>query len=155
MTVILAALTFFVLLLSVPSSLREAYARDGFYVFSREFIEDIPRRLAGPGRLRFVLQPLVAIILGIQGGQADARAGRPPYLAGILFHRELRGELTRTAFAAILNLLLLGILLDSISQWLILGASYPGAALVVGPVLIVTPYVIARSLANWKARPRS
>jgi hypothetical protein len=48
----------------------------------------------------------------------------------------------------------MGILLDSAFQWLILGTSYPGAALVAGPVLIVAPYGIARSLSNRLARPR-
>ena len=48
----------------------------------------------------------------------------------------------------------MGILLDSIFQWVILGQSYPGAALVVGPVLITTPYAIARALANRVARPK-
>jgi len=44
----------------------------------------------------------------------------------------------------------MGILLDAVCQWLILGASYPGpgAVLVVGPVLIVGPYTLARALAN-------
>jgi hypothetical protein len=35
---------------------------------------------------------------------------------------------------------------------MILGQAYPGAALVVGPVLITTPYAIARALANRVAR---
>jgi hypothetical protein len=54
----------------------------------------------------------------------------------------------------VVNLLLMGVLLDSVFQWLILGASYPGAALVVGPVLITTPYAVARALANRAARLR-
>ncbi len=147
-TIFLACLTAVVLALSVPGSLRDAYERGGFYLFSRAFIEDIPKRLAGPGRFRFILQPTMAIILGILGGRADARAGRPPYLYGILFHRELRGELMRSGFRTVVNLLLMGILLDSAFQWVILGASYPGAALVVGPVLIVLPYSVARALSN-------
>ena len=44
--------------------------------------------------------------------------------------------------------MLVGILLDSVCQWLILGASYLGAALLVGPVLIALPYAVARALAN-------
>jgi hypothetical protein len=147
-TSILAVVTLLVLALSVPRSLRDALDRGGFYVFSREFLEDIPKRLSGPGRFRFVLQPLVSIVLGIRSGLADARAGRPPYLYGVLFHPDVRGELMRSAFAAVANLLLMGILLDSVSQWLILGASYPGAALIVGPVLIVLPYSVARALSN-------
>jgi len=58
----------------------------------------------------------------------------------------------RSGFETVANLLLLGILLDSLFQWVILGASYPGAALVVGPVLIVLPYTLARALSNRLAR---
>jgi hypothetical protein len=49
----------------------------------------------------------------------------------------------------------MGILLDSAFQWMILGLSYPGPALVVGPVLITTPYAIARVLANRATRLRA
>lgn len=154
LTAILAGLTLFVLLLSVPGSLREAYHRGGFYLLSRDFIEDIPGRLTGPGRFRFIMQPLIAIILGIRGGIADASAGRPPYLYGVLFHRGLRLQLMKSGFETVVNLLLMGILLDSIFQWIILGASYPGAAIVVGPTLIIGPYVFARAFSNRLARLR-
>jgi hypothetical protein len=148
LTLALAGLTLLVLALSVPGSLREVFERGGLYVFSRDFIEDIPKRLLGPGRLRFLFQPLLAIILGIRAGRADARAGRPPYLYGLVFDRTLRRELLASGFASIVNLVLMGILLDSLFQWIILGVSYPGAALVVGPVLIAGPYSLARALAN-------
>lgn len=153
-TAILAGFTLLVLMFSVPGSLRDAFNRGGFYLFSQEFLEDIPKRLSGPGRFRFVLQPLIATILGIRSGLADARAGRPPYLYGVLFHRDLRGQLMKSGFETVVNLLLMGILLDSILQWVILGASYPGAALLVGPTLIVGPYAIARALANRLAHLR-
>jgi hypothetical protein len=151
-TIVLAGLTLFVLVLSLPGSLRDAFDRGGIYLFSEAFFEDIPKRLAGPGRLRFILQPLMAAILGILSGRADARAGRPPFVYGVLFHRGLRGELVRNGFETLVNLLLMGILLDSLFQWLILGNSYPGAALVVGPVLIVLPYTLARAFSNRLAR---
>jgi hypothetical protein len=154
-TLVLAGITLVVLLLSAPASLREAFDRGGFYVFSQSFFEDIPKRLSGPGRFRFVFQPLIALILGIRSGRADARMGRPPYLWGVLFRPEHRAELFRSGFFTIVNLLLMGVLLDSVLQWLILGTSYPGAALVVGPILIVAPYSIARALANrWASNPR-
>jgi hypothetical protein len=155
LTTALAVLTLLALVLSVPGSLRDAFDRGGIYLFSRAFVEDIPRRLGGPGRLRFVFQPLIATILGIRGGVADSRAGRPPYLYGVLFHPGLRRELMRTAFQSIVNLLLMGILLDIVAQWLILGVAHPGAALVVGPVLIVAPYSLARALSNRFSRRAS
>ena len=149
LTILLLCITVFVLMLSTPASLVEAYHRGGFYVFSREFIEDIPGRLAGPGRFRFIIQPLAAILLGIRGGLADARANRPRYLAALLLHHHVRRELARHGFATIINLLLMGILIDSVVQWMILGVSYPGAALIVGPVLVMAPYALARTIANF------
>jgi hypothetical protein len=151
-TLVLAALTLLVLVLSLPGALRDAFDRGGLYLFSRAFLEDLPKRLTGPGRFRFVLQPLVATVLGIRSGVADARAGRPPCLLGVATDRQRRGELARDGLATVANLLLMGILLDAVLQWVILGVSHPGAALVVGPVLITTPYAVARALANRGAR---
>jgi hypothetical protein len=147
-TLVLAALTVLVLALSVPGSLRGAWERGGVYLFSREFLVDLPKRLFGPGRFRFLLQPAVAVALGVAAGRADARAGRPPYLHALLLGSVNRGELTRSALSDVANILLVGILLDSLCQWLILGYSYLGAALIVGPVLICAPYAVARALAN-------
>jgi hypothetical protein len=148
LTLILASATLLVLVLSAPASLRDAYDRGVIYLFSHDFFADIPKRLAGPGRFRLILQPMIAAILGIRNGLADARAGRPPYLWGVLFHGNLRRELIKSSLKAVANLLLMGILMDSVAQWLILGISYPGAALVVGPVLVMGPYVVARALTN-------
>jgi hypothetical protein len=155
LTLVLAVLTVLALALSVPGSLREAWERGGFYVFTREFFEDLPRRLSGPGRFRFLLQPAVAVALGIGAGRADARAGRAPYLYALLLGGADRRDLLRDAYRSIAHLLLAGVLVDSVCQWLILGASYPGAALLVGPVLIAFPYAAARALANRIARAGS
>jgi hypothetical protein len=151
-TIILAALTLLALALSVPGSLRDAFDRGGIYLFSQAFFEDIPRRLTGPGRFRFIMQPVMAIILGVLNGRADARAGKPPYLYGILFHRELRRDLLSAGFSTIVNLLLMGVLLDVVFQRIILGVAHPGPALIIGPVLITAPYTIVRALTNRLAR---
>jgi hypothetical protein len=151
-TLVLGGITLLVLLLSMPGALRDAFDRGGIYLFSRAFLDDLPKRLTGPGRFRFVLQPLLATLLGIRSGMADARAGRPPYLLGLATDRQRRGELARDGLGTVANLLLMGILLDSVFQWVILGASYPGPALVVGPVLIAAPYAVARALSNRAAR---
>jgi hypothetical protein len=154
LTLVLTGLTVLVLALSVPGSLRDAWQRGGFYLFSHEFLEDLPKRLFGPGRFRFLLQPSVAAALGLAAGRADARAGREPYLYALLVGSEGRGDLLRSGLRSIANLVLAGILLDSVCQWLILRASYPGAALIVGPVLIAFPYSVARALANRVTRAR-
>jgi hypothetical protein len=151
LTAVLAVLTVLALAIATPRALRETLERGQFYVFTWRFVGDIPKRLAGPGRLRFVVQPCLAILLGCRDGFADARAGRTPYLLALV-GGEGRAALARSALASIVNLLLMGILLDTISQWLILGAAYPGAALAVGPVLIAAPYSVSRAVANRAAR---
>ena len=71
----LGALTLAVLAVSIPGSLGGARAR-GLLPFLRRFFEDIPKRLAGPGRMRFIIQPAVALFLGWRAGRSDAREGR-------------------------------------------------------------------------------
>jgi hypothetical protein len=147
----LAACTLAVLAAAAPGALRDAYERGGIYLFSWAFLEDLPRRLSGPGRLRFVFQPLVAIVLGVRAGVSDARAGRPPFLLAVIAHRHHRRRMLAEGFRELTNIVLAGILLDAVSQWLILGVAHPGAALVVGPVLITLPYGVSRALTNRMA----
>ncbi len=149
--------TLAVLALSIPGALRDAAERGSFYLFSAEFLRDLPKRLAGPGRLRFVFQPVMAILLGIRSARADVAAGRPPYLRALLFHAGHRAALMKSSLETITTLLLAGILADSVFQWLLLGISYPGAAVLVGPVLIGVPYALARGAAGacirWRTSP--
>jgi hypothetical protein len=46
------------------------------------------------------------------------------------------------------DLVAVAILLDAIAQFLIFRMVHPGAALLLGPVLIATPYATSRALAN-------
>ncbi len=142
------ALVVLVFLLALPSSLRYAHEHGGFYLFSAAFFQDLPKRLTGPGRMRFIFQPAVAIFLGIRAGKADARAGKPPYILGLVLGHDSRISMLREAFGQLSALLGVAILLDCISQFLILRAVYFGAAIVVGPVLIGVPYALSRALSN-------
>jgi hypothetical protein len=153
-TWVLAACTLAVLAAAVPGALRDAWERGGLYLFSWAFLEDLPRRLTGPGRMRFLLQPIVAMLVGARAGRADALAGRPPYLLAVIARKQHRREMLAETVHALANIALVGVLLDMISQWLILGVAHPFAALVVGPVLIAVPYAIARALANRVGRMR-
>jgi hypothetical protein len=108
------------------------FVRTGeLYLLSHRLVDDMVARLHGPGRMRFILQPTVAIILGVRDGVKDARAGSPPFLSALVFLRTGRRELVRGALASVL-----AILLDVVSQFLIFRMVHPGAALLLGPVLI-------------------
>jgi hypothetical protein len=49
----------------------------------------------------------------------------------------------------------MGIILDVAYQLIVVHAVHPGAALVVGPILICTPYALARALTTRLARRRA
>lgn len=141
-----------VLLIALPSAVRETLESGRIYLFSWEFLAEIPARFTGPGRFRFILQPTVAIVLGLQGGLADARSRRPPYVMGLLFDTLHRREYIRSGLTAIRDLVAAGIVLDVLAQLLIFQQVHPGAALLIGPVLISAPYAIARAVTNRVAR---
>lgn len=148
LTLGLALATGLVLCLSIPGALRDAFERGGLYLFTEEFLDDIPRRLTGPGRMRFLFQPALAIALGILAGRHDSREGRPPFFSALIRGRLPRRELLRSAGADILNLVLMGVLVDAVCQRIILGVVHPAVALIIGPVLVSGPYAVARAVAN-------
>ena len=149
---ILGGVVIAILVAVTPRAILRIIETGDLYLFTDQFFQDILARLSGPGRLRFIFQPIVAIILGTRSGMKDATAGLPPFLWALLFHKQHRRELFRTTFASVRNLLAIAILLDLIVQFLIFHEVRPGAALVVGPVLIGVPYVVSRALSNriWR-----
>ena len=150
---IVTALAILVIVAALPFAIAETIETGRVYLFSRQFLEELPQRFTGPGRLRFILQPAIAILLGLRGGLADAKTGNPPFLFGLLFDAGRRRELLRSGVATIRNLLAFGIILDIVFQWVLYGAVHPGAAVLIGPILICAPYAIARALttrvAGW------
>lgn len=138
LTAVLLVATLAVLAASVPGAWHDLVRRGGFYVFSDAFLVELPRRLHGPGRLRFLLQPLMAILIGVAAGRAATGRGRPAPQGG--------------PGGRLLNLVLAGILIDAVAQWLIYGISHPGAALLVGPVLITGPFSVAYAVTRWWPR---
>jgi hypothetical protein len=104
--------------------------------------------LGGPGRMRFLLQPLIAIALGVRDGRRDAAAGRPPYGFAVLVGRGTRKQELMTGLRTLAKPLVVAVLLDAILQYVILRSVRLWHALAAGTVLIALPYVLARGLTN-------
>ena len=77
---VITALAVLILIAAIPSALRDTFETGRVYLFSRQFLEELPQRFTGPGRFRFILQPLVAILLRCRGGLGDARAGQRTFM---------------------------------------------------------------------------
>jgi hypothetical protein len=99
-----------------------------------QFLEDLVSRLTGPMHFRLILQPLVAIALGIRDGLKDARAGRPPFVTDLIVRPEGRKRQLKRGLQALIKPLIIAIILDAVAQYLMLG--------------MAIPYSLARGLTN-------
>lgn len=106
------------------------------------------RRFSGPGHVRLIIQPVVAIVLGIRDGLADSRTGDPPYLVGMIFHPELRRQLLYRTVEHILKPFVIGVAIDLILQYFIFQRVRLVPAVIVGLLLIGLPYALARGITN-------
>jgi hypothetical protein len=114
--------------------------------------EGLARRIAGPLRFRLVVQPLIAILFGIWDGFGDAKAGRPPYLEGVLLAAEHRSALLKTSLKRMAMPFTIGIILDAIIQWFLFHRVIVVGALIFGTLFIAIPYAAARGLTNRVVR---
>lgn len=118
------------------------------------FWDSIGRDLSGRGilggsfQLRLILQPLIAMLLGIRFGIRDAKAGKAPFFQQLAHSPGGRGAILKEAAHDALLPLCVALLLDSILQHMINGRVRPLAALVVGGLLVFIPFLIVRALAN-------
>jgi hypothetical protein len=110
--------------------------------------ENLVGRVHGPMNLRFLLQPLMAILFAVRDGRKDAREGQVPYFWAIFTSPEHRRELLRNGWKSVSKVFIIALFLDAIYQYIALKWFYPGEALVVAFVLAIVPYVLLRGPAN-------
>lgn len=118
------------------------------YIFSSEFLDDLAARIAGPMSFRFIIQPLVAVILGIRDGRLDAKAGTPPFIYNVIFKKEHYRSQFRNALHSLLTPVIVGTVLDAIAQYLIFKHIRPLPALLVGTFIMGFPYSLSRGISN-------
>ena len=113
------------------------------------FWENLWSRPAGPMRLRFVFQPIVACILAIRAGMRDAGQGRTAFLLALIMnHHDNRRELISESWGDVGKLFIMACLLDLIFQVIVLRWIYPLETFVVAFILAIIPYVFVRSLSR-------
>ena len=94
--------------------------------------------------LRFVLQPVMAIIAALHDGIKDARTGRSPYLWAMLTSSAERGSRFREGLIATGRTILIGLVMDTIYQAVVLKTFYPGEAVIIAILLAFVPYLLLR-----------
>lgn len=106
--------------------------------------EQLAGRIEGPFAFRFVLQPLVASVLAIRAGIADAQDQRAPYLWSVLSNPLERPQLIREGIKDVMRVFVFAIGLDVIYQVIVFRWVYPLQSLVVAALLAFVPYILIR-----------
>lgn len=118
------------------------------------FWQDIVRDLSGRGQIRLVLQPALAIVLGIRIGLSDARSGASPFVRNLVESKDERWRLFGQSLRFAWMPLTFAFVVDCVLQFLTLGRIRPLGAVVVGFLLVYLPFTIARGLSNQVHRRR-
>lgn len=117
------------------------------------FWDELLARTEGPLHFRFLLQPAVAIFLAIRDGYRDAACGRTPYLQDILHNPADRIERLKEGLRAVTRVMLLGIAMDALYQYLAIKAFRPLEMVTVVLLLAFVPYLLmrgpARRVIHW------
>jgi hypothetical protein len=127
------------------------------YGFSAEVRERIWQNMldrpAGPMTFRFILQPVMATIAAMHDGINDARTGRSYYLWTILTDRAKRMGRLGEGLISTARVLLLGLCMDLIYQYIALDAFHPAEAVIIAVLLAFVPYLLLRGpiarVARW------
>ena len=109
-------------------------------------------RPGGPFVFRFVLQPIMATIAALRDGLRDARSGREPFLWTVLSDPAQRRGRLDEAVIATSRIVLLGLAIDTVYQFVEFETFHPAEALIIALLLAFAPYLLLRGLVTRIAR---
>ena len=127
------------------------------YGISADVLERIWRnmidRTGGPMTFRFFLQPIMVLIAALFDGIRDARAGRSYYLRTIHTDPAKRAGRLHEGLIATARVILLGLCMDAIYQFIEFDTFHPAEAVIIALLLAFVPYVLLRGpiarVASW------
>jgi hypothetical protein len=109
---------------------------------------DLMARDSGPLHLRLILQPLVAVILAIRAGWADAREGRAIFFWTLVRNPTQTRAMLRNLWKLVGKVFLVAVVLDVVYQLIVLHWIYPLETLIVATVLALVPCMVVRAIGN-------
>ncbi|KAF1719230.1 hypothetical protein [Pseudoxanthomonas wuyuanensis] len=119
---------------------------DVFIEMLRTFTSEIAARPEGPMAFRFILQPLMSLLMAMRDGIKDAHSGKTPYLWHIASaDSSSRKEALYEGLRSTGRIMFIGIVIDAIYQYKVMeGLVRPLEAVTVALVLGFVPYLLFR-----------
>jgi Na+/H+-translocating membrane pyrophosphatase len=122
---------------------------------SLDAFERLVARFTGPMHIRFIVQPVMAAILGIRDGIRDAKEGQTPFLCELCTRPESRSPQLKKALRRLIIPLPIAIILDAIVQYMLFRRVRVLGAVILGTAIMGLPYSLAREISNRVACSRS
>jgi hypothetical protein len=116
-------------------------------MFTRAW-NDLLARDSGPLHFRLFLQPLVATILAIRAGWADAWAGRPIFFWTLVREPAQARTVLRNLWTFVGKVFIVAVALDVVYQLIVLQWIYPVETLIVATMLALVPCMVVRAIGN-------
>ena len=113
--------------------------------FWTRVVDNMAARLTGPMPLRLLVQPLIASILAIRSGLADASTGKPPYFGALFSDPPHRAEMLKDGWKSVGKVFVLALILDVVYQIVATHFVYGGEAIATALLLAIAPYLILRA----------
>ena len=120
--------------------------------FFANYLGDYIARFDGPLHFRFIMQPLMAILLAVRDGTRDAHEGRSAYLWTLLSDPAQRRYLLADGWKGISRIFILAYALDVIYTVIEWHRLKPLESLLTAVILAVIPYVLLRGPINRLVR---
>jgi hypothetical protein len=108
--------------------------------------------LGGPGKLRFALQPAIALLLGVLHGWRDHQQGTPPFLMRVIRARGQRLAGVGEGLRAIAVPLTVALVASVAFQYIIRAHVHLSYAVLYAFLFVAVPYLAARGLTNRAMR---
>ena len=116
--------------------------------------EQLIERPTGPMAFRFILQPVMAAIAALRDGIEDAKSRRSAYFWTLLTNPSERVGRLHEGLISTARVILLGLCMDVIYQFIVLKTFYPAEAVIVAIALAFFPYLLLRGpiarIARWR-----
>ena len=115
-------------------------------------IDDLVGRVSGPMKFRLILQPAMAAFFAIRSGLKDAKDKKPPYFWALFTDPAHRQDMLRNGWKSVGRVIILGLIMDAIYQFIVFRWFYPVEALLVAAILALVPYLLIRGPVSRIAR---
>ena len=115
-------------------------------------IDDLVGRVSGPMKFRLILQPAMAAFFAIRSGLKDAKDKKPPYFWALFTDPAHRQDMLRNGWKSVGRVIILGLIMDTIYQFIVFRWFYPVEALLVAAILALVPYLLIRGPVNRIAK---